>query len=65
MKAEYDFSKAERGKFFRPNAVLEVPIYLDKTNQEFIAKLAKRKKKGMSEIVNQLLKSDAELAKAF
>ena len=28
MKREYDFSKAERGKFFRPNAELSLPIYL-------------------------------------
>ena len=25
MKDEYDFSKAERGRFFRPGAVLVVP----------------------------------------
>jgi hypothetical protein len=29
MKKEYDFSKGERGKFFRPNAELNVPVYLE------------------------------------
>ncbi len=29
MKREYDFSKGERGKFFRPNAELNLPVYLD------------------------------------
>ena len=29
MKTEYDFNKGERGKFFRPDAELRLPIYLD------------------------------------
>jgi hypothetical protein len=29
MKEEYDFSKAERGKFYRPNVTLNIPIYLE------------------------------------
>jgi hypothetical protein len=30
MKDEYDFSKAERGRFFRPGAVLVPPMHQDK-----------------------------------
>lgn len=29
MKEEYDFSNAERGKFYRPDAQLNIPVYLD------------------------------------
>ena len=29
MKKEYDFSKGERGKFFRPNVQLNLPVYLE------------------------------------
>ena len=29
MKREYDFSKAEQGKFYRRGAVIQLPIYLD------------------------------------
>jgi len=29
MKKEYDFSKGERGKFFRPDAELNIPVYLE------------------------------------
>ncbi|MGO8819106.1 MAG: hypothetical protein ACLQVG_31080 [Terriglobia bacterium] len=29
MKKAYDFSKGERGKFFRPNAELNLPVYLE------------------------------------
>ena len=30
MKAKYDFSKGERGKFNRKDAVFQLPIYLEK-----------------------------------
>jgi hypothetical protein len=29
MKDEYDFSKAERGRFYRPDAVLVPPVHLE------------------------------------
>jgi hypothetical protein len=29
MKSEYDFSKGERGKFYRPDVELNIPVYLD------------------------------------
>jgi len=29
MKKEYDFSKGERGKFFRPGVKLNLPVYLE------------------------------------
>jgi hypothetical protein len=29
MKRNYDFSKGERGKFYRPDAELTIPIYLE------------------------------------
>jgi hypothetical protein len=44
MKKEYDFSKGIRGKFFRDDMKLNVPIYLDDDNQEFINRIAKKKK---------------------
>ena len=28
MKDEYDFSKGVRGKFYRKDAVLKIPVYL-------------------------------------
>ena len=42
MKAEYDFSKGERGKFYQPKAVFNLPIYLEEDVDEFIRKLAVR-----------------------
>ena len=29
MKKEYDFSKGERGKFYRSDAKLNLPVYLE------------------------------------
>ena len=40
MKPEYDFSKGERGKFFRPNAELRLPIYLNADIQAYLAERA-------------------------
>ena len=40
MKKEYDFSKAEQGKFYRPIEELEIPIYLDKEIKTFFSKKA-------------------------
>jgi hypothetical protein len=35
MKKEYDFSKGERGKFYRSDSELELPIYLDADLREY------------------------------
>ena len=29
MKKEYDFSKGERGKFYKPDIQLNLPVYLE------------------------------------
>ena len=29
MKKEYDFSKGERGKFYKPGVQLNLPVYLE------------------------------------
>ena len=43
MEKEYDFSKGERGKFFNPDANINLPIYLDDENLSFIGKIAEKK----------------------
>ena len=52
MKKEYDFSKGTRGKFYRKNVRLNLPIYLDDDVAEFVRKYAKRKKVDSQTIVN-------------
>ena len=62
MKEEYDFSKGERGKFYQPNTKLNLPIYLEKEILVFVEKLATKRDKNVSFIVNQLLRSDMQIA---
>jgi hypothetical protein len=65
MKKEYDFSKGVRGKFYRPNVRINLPIYLDPENLVFVEKIAKKKNQDIAVIVNKLIKSDKEFAKAI
>lgn len=65
MKEEYDFSKAERGKFYRPDVTLNIPIYLEPENLVFVEKLAKKKRADISKIVNDLIRSDIQMAKVL
>ena len=44
MKERYDFSKGERGKFYRKNAKLNLHIYLDDDVLQFVAELRKKRK---------------------
>ena len=57
MKKEYDFSKGERGKFYRPDATLNLPVYLDDDVRKFVEDIAEKKDRDVSAVVNDLLKS--------
>ncbi len=61
MKREYDFSKGERGKFFRPNAELRLPIYLNADLQAYLAERAAREGIPLGELVNTLLKREIQM----
>jgi hypothetical protein len=64
MKDEYDFSKAERGRFYRPDAVLAPPVHLDAEVLTFVAARAEARGVSVSALVNALLKKDIELIEA-
>lgn len=61
MKQEYDFSKAKRGKFYRPDAKMNLPVYLDDEVKSYLSERAKAKGVGLGEMVNDLLKKDIAL----
>jgi len=65
MKKGYDFSKGERGKFYRQNIQIHLPIYLNEESLEFVEKIAKRKKADLTSVVNEIIKGDKELAKTL
>jgi hypothetical protein len=64
MKDEYNFSKAERGRFYRPDAILAPPVHLDADVLAFLAARAKAQGISLDELVNRLLKKDIELIQA-
>jgi len=61
MKKEYDFSKAEQGKFYRPITELEIPIYLNKEVKTFFIKRASDKKLEFNKVINTILKKEMDL----
>lgn len=61
MKSEYDFSQAERGKFYRPDAQLNLPIYLDPEVAGYLATRANAKGVALNDMVNELLRKDIAL----
>jgi hypothetical protein len=65
MKPEYDFTKGERGKFFRPDADIRLPIYLDADVHEYLAERAALKGIPLGEMVNGLLKQEIQIIESI
>ncbi len=61
MKDSYDFSKGVRGKFYRPDAVFRLPVYLDEQVQNYLTAKADAKGVDLADLVNDMLKKDIEL----
>lgn len=64
MKDEYDFSNAERGKFFREGARLVPPVHLDPEVLDYLSQRAAARGLSLSSLVNTLLRKDIELIDA-
>jgi hypothetical protein len=63
MKDEYDFSNAEKGKFYRPREELKIPVYLE---EDVLLYLQGRKKDAdLSSIVNEILRKEIEILKTL
>jgi len=65
MKREYDFFQGERGKFYRKEAELRLPIYLDVKLQKQLERLAEKNGKNVNDLVNQLVQREVELIEEF
>ena len=61
MKDHYDFSKGQRGKFYRPEAVFRLPVYLDEKVQSYLTAKADAKGVDLAELVNDMPKKDIEI----
>jgi uncharacterized protein len=64
MKDEYDFSAAERGKFFREGARLVPPVHLEPEVLDYLSERASERGISLSTLVNTLLRKDIELIDA-
>jgi hypothetical protein len=65
MRNEFDFSKGERGKFYRANIKLNIPVYLDEEVSAFVEKIASKKGIDRSSVVNDLIRGDIKIAEAI
>jgi hypothetical protein len=64
MKDHYDFSKGQRGKFHKADAVFRLPVYLDEAVQAYLAARAEAKGIELSDLVNDLLKREIDIIEA-
>ena len=64
MPAEIDFSNVTRGKFYRPDTRISLPVYLEAEVQAHLAQRAQARGVDMAQLVNELLKKDIELIEA-
>jgi hypothetical protein len=58
MPAEIDFSRGTRGQFYRHNARLNVPVYLDADVQAYLGAIAAKRGIPLSVLTNDLLKKE-------
>ena len=56
MKREYNFSKGKRGRFFRSDAELNIPVYLEPQVAEAVREHARKRNTNMGEVVNEWLR---------
>lgn len=61
MKENYDFTDGERGKFYRPGAKFNLPVYLDDDVLAYLNKRAASKGVEINQLINEMLKKDIDL----
>jgi len=62
MQEKYDFTHAERGKFYNPKATFDYPIYLEPDVNDYMSKLAEKQNIDIQSIVNEWLRTRIQLA---
>jgi len=65
MKSEYDFAKAEQGKFYHPDATFHYPIYLEPDVEQFVTKIAEDKNIDVQVLVNEWLRNNIKLIQSI
>ncbi|MBV8511296.1 MAG: hypothetical protein JO289_14150 [Xanthobacteraceae bacterium] len=62
---EIDFTGGTRGKFYRADARLHLPVYLDTEVQTYLADIAAKKGVPLSDLANDLLKKEIAILEAI
>ena len=65
MKPEYDFSQGERGKFYRSDAQLHLPVYLEEDVLNYLRERAQSKGVDLNDFINDILKKDIGFCRNF
>ncbi len=65
MKKQYDFSKGEQGKFYRPDVILKLPIYLDDDLVAFFEEYAREKNSDLQIAINDILRHNKDMLQAL
>jgi hypothetical protein len=65
MKNQYDFSKADRGKFYHADSTFSFPVYLEPDVDEFMSKLADEKETDVQDLVNAWLRASMNLVRSI
>ena len=63
MESNYDFSKAEKGKFYRPIEELKIPIYLERNLGDFYTQKSNQHNMDLNALVNLILRKEMEILK--
>ena len=64
MPEGIDFANGIRGKFYRPNVTLNLPVYLDADVPAYVTVIASKKGVARSELANDLLKKEIAILEA-
>ena len=64
IPSEIDFAGGTRGKFYRADAKLKLPVYLDAEVQAYLINIASKKGIQVSDLANDLLKREIEIIEA-
>ena len=63
MREEYDFSQAQKGRFYSPTEPFQLPVYLDQEVQDYLISVAESRDQDLGTVVNALLKEEIKIHK--
>jgi hypothetical protein len=62
---EVDFSRSVRGKFYRPDGEMHLPVYLEPELLRALTEIASRKDMSVDALVNTIIRNDLAIAEVL